>query len=118
MSDQIFVTVENIKNPSVRRRKTLAAARMTSKEWRIVDGDDIPELKKKEVAVSAVKPRAEQTVKIIPVTEPIIPDGEFAKIGEADEELETLRQQYFEKTGKPADKRMGKDKLKSKIEEA
>lgn len=122
---QIFVTVENILNPAVKRQMTLTSARINAKKWRII-GEETQELKKKEVAVSVAKPSVE---KVIPVTEPLVKveepvkeESEFVQIGnepsQEAQELEELRKQYFEKTGKQADKRMGKEKLTAKIAEA
>ncbi len=119
MAEQIFVTVENVKNPSVKRRvMTEASAKINSKTWRIVGTEvEVTESKKKEVAKNVVT----EAKPIKPVTEPINEEvetaNEFASIGEADTEIETLRAEYETKSGKPADKRWKADKLNAKIAE-
>lgn len=118
MADQIYVTVENVQNPAVKRKMTLVSAQINYRKWKIVGDYATVEAPKKK---DAAKPVA-SVEKIIPVTQPILaPESEFANISEQtddeSEEIEQLRAQYQEKAGKPADKRWKADKLNAKLAE-
>jgi hypothetical protein len=119
MADQVYVTVENVKNPAVKRKMTVASAKINAKTWRIVGDQPTVEVKKKEDVKSVVKEIQKPSIQ--PVTEPIQEPSAFAQISdqvdEEQEEVEKLRAIYLEKSGKPADKRWKSDKLTSKIAE-
>ena len=102
------VTVENIKNPSVKRQMTVNSAKMNSKKWRVVDGENqqlTEQVKKKDVKVADVK--SPDVVVTIPET-----SSEFATITS---EKETLQKQHEELSGSKPDGRWNEGKLKEKI---
>ena len=107
------VTVENIKNPSVKRQMTVASAKMNSKKWRVVEGENqqlTEQVKKKDVKVAAGKGDPNVTVTLPEVGNSFI--NEFATIGS---EKETLQKEYEELSGSKPDGRWNEGKLKEKI---
>jgi len=109
MAKEEYVWVELIANPTRKRQMTPNSLKSNSAKWRLSEGGEnekqAPELKKKDVAPVEIK-STEGAIATLPVkAEPV-----------ADPELDQLRADYLAKTGKPADKRMKKDKLKSLID--
>lgn len=118
MAKQDLVTVENIKNPSVKRQMTVASAKFNSKIWRLVDSAPAVEVKKKDVAPAAVKPSnlPETANSFVNETneDSSATSADFAKI---ESEKETLQAEYEIKSGKKPDGRWNESKLKEKIKE-
>jgi hypothetical protein len=120
MAQTVLVTVENIKNPSVKRKMTVASAKLNSRKWRIVEGapeTQAQEVKKKEV----VKPVVEVKKAELPIKE-VAPEAgdsfnnEFAKIGDDQpSEKESLQKEYEALSGSKPDGRWNEGKLKEKI---
>lgn len=109
MANTVMVTVENIKNPSVKRQMTVNSAKMNSKKWRVVEGENqqlTEQVKKKDVKVVDVK--SPDVVVTIAET-----SSEFATITS---EKETLQKEYEELSGSKPDGRWNEAKLKAKIE--
>lgn len=116
MATQQLVTVQNIKNPAVKRQMTVASARMNSKKWRVISEEQPVEVKKKDVKPAVGKlPEASNSF----VSEAHDDLGKFvppAKILEPSEK-ETLQAEYETKSGKKPDGRWNEGKLREKIAE-
>lgn len=111
------VTVENIKNPAVKRQMTVASAKMNSRKWRIIDQEIAAvEVKKKDVAPAVAK-----AVGKLPEAGNSFADEAhddlvtFAKINEGPKEKATLQAQYEAISGQKPDGRWNEEKLKQKI---
>lgn len=111
MARNELVTVENIKNPAVKRQMTVASAKMNSRKWRIIDQEIATEVKKKVVVPVAAKP----SKSVIEAHDDLAstPTG-FAKV---ESEKETLQAEYEAKAGKKPDGRWNEAKLREKIAE-
>lgn len=121
--NQIYVTVELIKNPAVKRNMTLVSAKSNSRKWRIVSDQLVSEPVKKKVVESAVK-----TIQPITTATTVseanddlgtaIKSNGFATIGEETDfdNQSNLRAEYESLTGKPADKRWKTERLEKEIE--
>lgn len=109
MAQQLLVTVQNIKNPGIKRQMTVASAKLNSRKWRIIEG---AESQAQEVKKKAVSPVAESKATIsIPLPHDK-PESEFATI---ETEKETLQKEYEELSGKKPDGRFNETKLKEMI---
>lgn len=111
MAKQETVTVELIKNPSVKRQMTAQSARLNSRKWRVINSPVAVETKKKDVNPVADKPKNPASIPN-DVPNDLDGGGEFAKIAS---EKETLQEEYEEKSGQKPDGRWNEAKLKLKI---
>lgn len=102
MAKEEYVRVELISNPAVKRTMTANSLRTNSNKWRLSSGQE--EAQKEVTKKEAAEPAEVKS------TEPAKP------VATVDPEVEQLRADYLQKTGKPADKRWKADKLKAEIE--
>jgi hypothetical protein len=116
MAKTVMVTVENIKNPTVKRQMTVNSAKMNSKKWRVVEGEDqqlTEQVKKKDVSPAVAKKGNPEVVVTLPTAEKT---SEFATIGDAEvNEKTALQKEYEELSGSKPDGRWNEGKLKEKI---
>lgn len=121
MAKQELVTVENIKNPAVKRQMTVASAKMNGKKWRLVNSTPQAEVKKKDVAPVVESPKAKLPETgnsfVNEMNDDLANSTEFVKITEEVTEKSTLQAEYEAKTGKKPDGRWNEGKLKEKIAE-
>lgn len=121
MSNQLYVTVELIKNPSVKRRMTAVSAKSNSRKWRIVSDAIAEEPVKKKGVGNAVDPVHTAHDDMASKKADRVVDSDdtgFAKIGEETDfdEQSGLRKEYEELAGKAPDKRWKADRLAKEIE--
>lgn len=114
MAQQLEVMVQNIKNPAIKRKMTVASARMNSKKWRVISEEQPVEVKKKDVkpAVGKLPETANDDLAKSNLLSDIKP--EFVKV---DSERATLQAEYEAKSGKKPDGRWNEGKLREKIAE-
>lgn len=112
MAQTNLVTVQNIKNPAVKRQMTVASARMNSRKWRVISEEQPAEVKKKDVKPAEGKLPATSFVK--EVSDDLPQSTDFAKIIS---EKEALQVEYEAKSGKKPDGRWNEGKLRDKIAE-
>jgi hypothetical protein len=131
MAREIYVSVELIKNPTVKRQMNVNSFRMNQKKWRLQDGQTLEQamtVKKKvvEPAVSKamfVGSTIQMEDEFSNVDSDLLkkPETPFVEVKETNEPtglIDGLRAEYETKTGKKADGRWNVERLTQKINEA
>jgi anti-sigma28 factor (negative regulator of flagellin synthesis) len=122
---QKTVEIRSRKNPEVTRTITAKAwPNWPKKDWELVDSIQVSETKlakKKDVEAADVKNSVPVDDFVPPVFDDLGDTHQESTTGDdsgKDTDLESLRAEYEQKFGKPADKRMKIETIKAKINES
>lgn len=122
---QKTVNIRSRKNPDVKKTITARAWEYYPKDkWELNNSvQEVQEVKKKPVDV--VVTNLSKSVPIDDLIPPVVDQSAHDDLGNSQDfvnpvqsELESLREQYEAKFGKPADKRMKEETLKQKLNES